>query len=32
MIRVITANNTFDFVKGSMVEHYIETGYVVALA
>jgi len=32
VVKVITNRGTFDFVKGSMVEHFIRTGYVVALA
>lgn len=31
MIRVITKLGTYDFVKGSMVGHYIKTGYIVAI-
>jgi len=32
MVRVITSSGKYDYVKWDMVSHYIETGYVVALA
>lgn len=31
MIRIITPNN-FDFIKVSIIQHYIKTGYLIAIA
>lgn len=32
MIRILTINGTFDYVKESWIPHYISTGYLVAPA
>jgi len=32
MIRILTSNGTFDYVKESMIPHFISTGYLVAPA
>jgi hypothetical protein len=32
MVRVITCYNTIDYIKVSMLAHYVTTKYIVALA
>jgi len=32
MVRVITKGDKYDFVKSSLLSHYVASGYVVAVA